>query len=378
MEQDLTKLQQTTEDERATLIEKMLSLSSAMVEALRYGFNEKSSDLVCKMLLPFSTADAVSICDREKVLSYVGFMEELYPSGQEISSRATHAVLEDGIARTMLTAEGIGFEEVNPSINAAIIEPLVVTSQIVGVVKFYFKLPEQVTKSSRMIAKGFAKLMSTQLAAQEAETQRELKNVMEVKMLQSQINPHFLFNTINGIMSLTRTNPENAREMLRDLAGYYRATLEQDAEVVDLRDELENTRRYLALQQMRWGDDRLSYEIYSDPKLADDFKIPPFVLQPIVENSVIHGMRTSGELHITVDVEEEEKQIVITIHDNGKGMNKEQVKKLFKENNEASDGLGIAMQNVHRRVKARFGKRSQIRVESKRWVGTTTTFILPK
>lgn len=378
MVQKLENFSLEQEDERATLIEEMLTLSSAMVEALRNGFNERSAQLISSLLLSYTTADAVSICDKSKVLAYVGFLEEQYPIGQEITSRASASVLKDGIARTMLTEEGIGFPESNGQINAAIIEPLVVVSRVVGILKFYFKSPDQVTKSERMIAKGFSKLISTQLAAQETEKQRELNAQMEVKMLQSQINPHFLFNTINGIMSLTRTNPENAREMLRDLAGYYRATLEQDDQTVTLGDELENTRRYMALQQMRWGDDRLTYEINGDDELEESVKIPPFVLQPIVENSVIHGMRTSGELHVSVDVSQDSKNVIIACKDNGRGMSQEQAKKLFKENESASDGLGIAMQNVHSRIKASFGKRSHIRVDTKRFVGTTVTFFLPK
>lgn len=371
---------QAEEDERAALIERMLNLTSAMVEALRYGFNEKSAEMICNLLLPFTNSDAVSICDKDSVLAYIGFMQEHYPKGQEITSRATAAVLNDGIARCMLTEEGIGFPEANHQINAAIIEPLVIAGNTVGVLKFYYKSPDQVTKSQRMIAKGFSKLISTQLAAEEVELQRDLNRQMEVKVLQSQINPHFLFNTINGIMSLTRTNPDNAREMLRDLAGYYRATLEQDESDVTLRDELENARRYVALQQMRWGEDRLAYKITAEEDLLDTFHLPQFVLQPIVENSVIHAMRTSGLLTITIDVTSDDKMVFIKISDDGNGMSQEKAQSLFKESakEEGGQGLGLAMKNVHSRIKRHFGRRSHIQVESKRWVGTTTTFYLPK
>ena len=365
------------EDERALLIEEILTLSSAMVEAIRGGYNEKSAKLICSMLLPYTSADAISITDKEKVLAYVGFMEEDYPTGCNIKNKSTHDVIKSGRARTILNEKEIGFPIAKHEINAAIIEPLVVARRSIGVMKFYFKDPVKVTKSQRMIAKGFSNLISTQIQAQETENQRSLNAQMEVKMLQSQINPHFLFNTINAIMSLTRTDPEKAREMLQNFAGFYRATLEQDAESITLIEEIENTERYASLQQMRFGSDRLVYQTSGDVNELTTFKIPPFVLQPIVENSILHAMPTSGQLKIEIIVKMKHNHVLISVKDNGRGMNKKIAQGLFEDNNHKSEGLGLAMKNVKRRIKGFYGRRANIVVRSKRWVGTTITFVLP-
>ena len=371
-------LHHKTEDEkRAALIEELLTLSSAMVEALRYGNSEKAAQNICSMVLPYTNADAISITDKENVLAYVGLLHEEFEAGRKIRTKVTKEVLETGKSRTVLNEDEIGFTQAQHKINAAIVEPLVVAGNPVGVIKFYYRSSTQVTKSQRMIARGFSRLISTQIAAQETEHQRELNALMEVKMLQSQINPHFLFNTINTITSLTRTDPEKAREMLRDFAGFYRATLAKPDDTITLREELENTRKYAGLQQMRFGEDRLQFKICLHPHLQDSLKVPPFIFQPVVENSILHGMPTSGTLHVTIAGAPEGKNLLVRVIDDGVGMAPEIAAMLFKESPITRKGLGLAMKNVYDRVKGHFGKRANIIVSSEPGRGTTTTFILP-
>ena len=370
--------QHKTEDEkRAALIEELLTLSSAMVEALRFGTTEEAARNICNMILPYTNADAISITDKENVLAYVGLLQEEYENGRKIRTKVTRQVLETGKSRTVLNEDEIGFIHAQHKINAAIVEPLVVAGNPVGVIKFYYRSATQVTKSQRMIARGFSRLLSTQIAAQETEHQRELNALMEVKMLQSQINPHFLFNTINTISSLTRTDPEKAREMLRDFAGFYRATLAKSDETISLYEELEITRKYTALQQMRFGEDRLQFEVSLRRDYQDDLQVPPFIFQPIVENSILHGMPASGTLHIIIAGELEGKNLIVRVTDDGVGMTPEIASMLFKESPITRRGLGLAMKNVYDRVKGHFGKRANIIVASEVGRGTTTTFILP-
>ena len=125
--------QHKTEDEkRAALIEELLTLSSAMVEALRYGTNEAAAQNICSMVLPYTNADAISITDKENVLAYVGFMQEEYQNGRKIRTKVTQQVLETGKSRTVLNEDEIGFTHAQHKINAAIVEPLVVAGNPVG------------------------------------------------------------------------------------------------------------------------------------------------------------------------------------------------------------------------------------------------------
>ena len=370
--------QHKTEDEkRAALIEELLTLSSSMVEALRFGTTQEAARNICNMILPYTNADAISITDKEIVLAYVGFMQEEFKSGVKIRTKVTREVLETGKSRTVKNEDEIGFMQAHHKINAAIVEPLVVAGNPVGVIKFYYRSALQVTKSQRMIARGFSRLISTQIAAQETEHQRELNALMEVKMLQSQINPHFLFNTINTISSLTRTDAEKAREMLRDFAGFYRATLAKADETITLAEEIDTTRKYTALQQMRFGEDRLQFKVCLPQEYQEALQVPPFIFQPVVENSILHGMPTTGTLHITIAGEVEGKNLLVRVIDDGVGMSPEIREMLFKESPITTRGLGLAMRNVYDRVKGHFGKRSNIIVSSEIGKGTTTTFVFP-
>ena len=105
-------------------------------------------------------------------------------------------------------------------------EPLFVGGRVEGTLKFYYRDPRKITETLRSIAHGFAQLLATQMAAVEMETQRKLAASMELKMLQTQINPHFLFNTINTIASFIRTDPMKARTLLREFAVSTWRTLE--------------------------------------------------------------------------------------------------------------------------------------------------------
>ena len=109
------------------------------------------------------------------------------------------------------------------------------------------------------MVEGLAKLLSTQLELSELERQTELACRMELKALQSQINPHFLFNTINTIASLIRTDPPRARELLREFAAFYRRTLENSDELIPLAQEMDYVRRYLVFERARFGEDRMRF-----------------------------------------------------------------------------------------------------------------------
>lgn len=383
------------DEERATLIDEMLTLSSKMVEILRTNRGFWAADQICEMLLPYISADAVSITDTKNVLAYRGYLQENYPHKCKIRTKSTKDALEDGQARTLLTQEDIGFPESAGQIHAAIVEPIIIYNEPVGVLKFYFRDPKDVLESQITTAHGFARLIATQLAASEVEQQRELSTLMELKMLQNQINPHFLFNTISTISSYTRTDPEKARRLLRQFAAFYRSTLEQDSDLITLAQEIENVERYGQLQQARFGEDKLKLNIIADEKLANCFFVPPFTLQPIVENSIRHGMSADDPLSIIIEVRDLGSTVHIEVRDDGKGMERESVKHLFekredveapnvfqkssqlKKLDQKSIGLGLAMNNVYERIKITFGQNSEICADSELGQGTKITFKLP-
>ncbi|MEG1391256.1 MAG: histidine kinase, partial [Angelakisella sp.] len=182
---------------------------------MQSGLAIEPAQKTCELLLPASSAVAVAITDKDNILGYAGVEQTNNQGGSPIRTAATHATLLDGETRIMLTTEEIGFPSSVRTIKAAIIVPLTIAGKPEGTLKFYFKTRRNINETQISVAEGFGELLSTQIAASALEQQTKLATSMELKALQSQINPHFLFNTINTIASLIRTDPEKARILLR-------------------------------------------------------------------------------------------------------------------------------------------------------------------
>lgn len=358
---------------RASNSEEMLSLASETLELLSRGLNSESAQAICELLLPATSGVAVAITDTTHILGYVGVSEDGNPAGKAIRTVATKETIKDGQSRIMMSAEDIGFKTEVRSIKAAIIVPIKVSGIVEGTLKFYYARPHNVNDTQRSIAEGFGEILSTQLAAARLEEQKKLATSMELRALQSQINPHFLFNTLNTIAAFIRIDPDKARVLLREFATFYRKTLENSGDVISLAREVEQVRRYFSFELARFGDERLNL-IVELPESLEEILIPSFMLQPIVENSVQHAMPAEGRLTIEVRAHNEAESLFISIVDNGMGMSEEQCLHIF--DSLAPRGLGIAVKNIHDRIKGYFGPESYLRYQSQEGVGTTVIFFL--
>ncbi len=375
---------------RASQSDAMLSLASRTFYALRSGLNAENAQRVCDMLLPATDAVAVAITDEEVILGYSGVDKDLNGTGEPIRTTATAAVIEDGKMRVFYTAEEIGFPEMRGNIKAGIITPLLVSDVPVGTLKFYYPNARKVTETQQSIARGFSDLISTQVAAAKLEEQKKLATSMELKALQSQINPHFLFNTINTISSFIRTDPAKARVLLREFATFYRRALEDSTDLIPLAREVEQTSRYLQFEIARFGEDRLQL-ITDVPEELAEIAVPSFMIQPLVENSVKHAMPSRGCLHITIAAERQnEDDLAISVADDGVGMSEEQMKKLkapesslkkvaysgSASGTNSGSSIGIAVRNINDRVHGFYGTESHMFVEGEEGKGTKITLFL--
>ncbi len=353
---------------RARQTNRTLGLASETVSFMRQGLTIESAQEVCELLLPASLSDAVAITDREKVLGFAGVDKGTHEPNTPIQTQMTRDTLEDGQARIGVTANAVGFRK-NPSkLRAGIVAPLTVNGHVMGTLKFYYKSPRKVTEAQKAMVEGFAQLLSTQLSLSYLQQQTELAAKMELKALQAQINPHFLFNTINTIAAIVRTDPAKARTMLREFAIYYRRLLENSEDLIPLSKEIEQTERYLMFQRARFGEDQILMDIDVEPGL-ENLNVPSFILQPIVENAVGHGRREEGALHIVVKVYHASESVVISIADDGLGIEPERLDNLI--DGGSKTGMGIALKNVNMRLKAYFGTVSGIYIDSTLGEGTT-------
>lgn len=361
---------------RALQSDAMLQLASSMIDAMGEGLTERASQEVCELLLPNTSAIAVALTDRDAVLGYAGYQEAHNPAGIPIRTAATHEAMRCGETLVLLTPEEIGLPKPaeESRIKAAIVEPLWVGNRVEGTLKFYYRNANKITETQRSIAHGFAQLLATQMAAVEMETQRKLATAMELKMLQTQINPHFLFNTINTIASFIRTDPMKARTLLREFAVFYRRTLEDSTERISLARELDQVQRYFNFELARFGEARLGLEVEASQTLQT-MMVPPFLIQPLVENAIKHAMPTEGKLAITVTASADGDDVVIVVGDDGVGMSEETCANITQV--ESSTGLGIAVKNVHDRMIGFFGPDAQMVYTSELGVGTQVTLRCP-
>ncbi len=194
----------------------------------------------------------------------------------------------------------------------------------------------------------------------------------ELAALKAQVNPHFLFNTLNSISATLRRNPEQAREMIAKLSGMMRYALDSsDRDLVSLREEIDFARQYLDLERHRFSD-RLEAQVDIDAdKDALDTPLPPMVLQPLVENALRHGIAPSEEGgSVTVEVTTENDRLHVCVEDTGVGPNDDDPLSA------SPDGTGLATTNT--RLEHTYGPDAALHTALKAPTGFAVWFSLPK
>lgn len=212
----------------------------------------------------------------------------------------------------------------------------------------------------------------------------------ELTALQSQINPHFLYNTLDSIrgQALLDDNYEIAR-MVEALGAFFRYSISRAGNLVTLRDELANINNYMMIQRYRFNN-RFSLEIIIDEEdeAAYDFLIPKLIIQPVVENAIFHGLEEKLEGGIvSVEVIVTEKNLIIIISDNGKGIESRRLKALNERiqslNQQTEDerrehrNTGIALPNIHKRIQLLFGEEYGVNIYSTVGQGTNVEITIP-
>ena len=199
----------------------------------------------------------------------------------------------------------------------------------------------------------------------------------ELRALQAQINPHFLYNTLDSIQWMCEQGKtEGAAEMVRALARLFRISISRGKELIPIKDELRHAECYLIIQSFRYSG-RFTYSFCADKSL-EDCLCNKITIQPLIENSLYHGIADmdDGEIKITVKrAEDDPEDILITVADNGVGMTDEQCAAILAK--ERSDSVGIGVKNVNDRLKIYFGDKYGISIKSELDVGTEVTVRIP-
>jgi two-component system LytT family sensor kinase len=201
------------------------------------------------------------------------------------------------------------------------------------------------------------------------QEQEKLLLAAKIEALKSQINPHFLFNTLTSISSLIRSQPETARTLINKLSGLLRRLLRSHEHFVTLREELESIDEYLDIEVVRFGPKlRVRKEIGPD---TIDVVVPSMILQPLVENSIKHGLsRKVGIGTIVIRSWRENQRVVIEVEDDGMGFMMDRLDQPM------ASGIGLA--NVRERLRVIFGATYQLRLASEPGKGTKARIEIPE
>lgn len=195
----------------------------------------------------------------------------------------------------------------------------------------------------------------------------------ELQALSSQINPHFLYNTLDTIVWMAEFNDsKRVVEVTKSLAKYFRLALNQGHEQISLKDEIDHVRQYLFIQKQRYGE-KLQYEI-KELKQYNDYKIPKLILQPLVENAIYHGIKEMNRQgRIRVSVSENDTQLIVSIYDNGRGF-------VASETTNATLVRlgGVGLKNVNQRLQLQFGKSYHMEIKSEENTYTEIRLYFPK
>ena len=227
--------------------------------------------------------------------------------------------------------------------------------------------------SIQSMARRIRKLMNDIVA------EHESKRRSEFDTLQSQINPHFLYNTLDIIVWMIENEKQSeAVKVVTALARFFRISLSKGKSIIPVRDELEHVRNYLMIQHMRYKN-KFTYAIEADEDVLELASLK-LMLQPLVENAIYHGMEfMDGDGEILVRAWRREDDLYMSVSDNGLGMTQEQVDRLFSaaDHMPSGRGSGIGVKNVNERIKLYFGTGYGLEIQSEPDEGTTVTAHLP-
>lgn len=230
---------------------------------------------------------------------------------------------------------------------------------------------KRLTKAFNLMISRIKMLMSQIVSEQEA------KRKSEFNALQAQINPHFLYNTLDSIIWMNENkNHEGVSEMTGALARFFRISISKGNEVIDVGDEIEHARSYLTIQKIRYKN-KFDYTIDVQEETLRH-KTIKLILQPIIENAIYHGInkiQDKGEIKIKVFIEGE--KIVFQVSDNGYGIKTERLKEIFEYEQTNKRTLGVGLKNVVERIKLSYGDEYGVDIVSEIEVGTTVSISIP-
>ncbi|VTS41051.1 LytS/YhcK-type transmembrane receptor domain protein [Streptococcus porcinus] len=342
----------------------VLALTNTTLPYFRQGLTPESAQKAALEIKKFMRVSAVSVTNRTSILAHVGAASDHHIPAKKIITDLSKEVIETGQIHVAKHKSEIGCHVPNCPLAAAIVVPLYVRGKVAGTFKLYFTDADRLTYVEEELAGGLGNIFSSQLELGQMAIEQALLKDAEIKSLQAQVNPHFLFNAINTIFALMRIDGEKARHLLLQLGNYFRANITSTRHnIISVAEELKHLNAYLAIEQARFPD-RFDIQMRI-PESLQQAAIPPFVIQILVENALKHAFAgRKKDNHVRVTLSTDDQILHLQVKDNGKGIASDLLPKLGKEVVPSSHGMGSALENLNRRLINLYGDASQLVISS--------------
>lgn len=350
----------------------VFEISKKCLPLLQSGiYNKENCSKISDVILEYSRDLAVIFTDKENIICVKGKTLNCIGLNRYLPSLADEVLIKKKVCiAEQVPVDDVLFKPLEKMV--AIGAPLMKHGQPFGCLIIFTNKFKISYHSEVQFAEGLSKLFSVQFELAEMENQQALLQKAEFKALQSQINPHFIFNSLNTISAFCREKPDKARELLIALATYFRNSIQTKDGFVSIYDEMDYVMAYLQLEKARF-DERLNITIDIPPDNID-CKMPCLILQPIVENAIKHGAMKKKQGEVKIVIREEDESIKISVMDNGFGIPQNVIHGL-KYNTLDNGRIGLI--NVQKRLCYIYGENNGLDIDTST-NGTIINISIPK
>ncbi|ASK62488.1 sensor histidine kinase [Virgibacillus phasianinus] len=365
------------ENEAAFATKQALTIAEEALPFLKKDSPREMAEGIATLLYNRLKLAAVSITNDREVLAHKGLGDDHHRTGDKIFTSLSHQAIASKQMQVAYSRSEIQCRNESCPLEAAIMIPIMDANDTTGLIKFYFRKGQHIRPVELMLAQGLGQLISNQLNTIAADKLKTHIRDAELRNLQAQINPHFLFNTLHMIAALFRKDPERARHITVQLAHYMRFNIGLvSSSLVSLEKECQHVKAYIDIIQTRFAS-RLQIN-FPEMDEARQVLIPPSTMQPLVENAVQHGLETVAHGGIiTVRIERLGEFIQITVRDNGCGFPENILHRAGQESLTENQNSGAGLFNVNQRLISLLGESARLHVRNLPSGGSEVYFAIP-
>ena len=343
-----------------------LHAATSTLPHLRRGLSGRTAERAVPYLRALTGAAAIALADTRSVLAIDGEGREQVRPG-DLLSRLLERARDN---RLHIVPRLVSSDPTCP-LKSAVLAPLVAQDKRIGTLIAFYRSTGRPSHHELRVVQEAASLVSAQVELSLVAEQEERLAQAELRALRAQISPHFIYNALAAVAGDIHARPEEARDLLTDFAEFTRYLFRDGRSYVTLGEEIDHVERYLRLEQARFRESlRVTIDV---PESTRGTVVPAMSVQPLVENAVRHGVeRRAGTGRVTISAQIAGGDVELRVTDDGVGIEPERLGAVL-----AGAGGGIGVSNVDGRLRATFGERYALRIESDLGEGTTAVMTVP-